>query len=159
SHDSSARPARERSASGIAGAVGAGARGGARPSRSATPERTAGAEGSVMGRRPGGSGDAARPSQAPFWRGVVEATRRSEQGQSRRSCLSRNRCPVDPGGHARADNPNPEQPVNLAHAKVAQLMIPVDDFDKGVAFYRDTLGIPFLFAAPPQMAFFNCGGI
>ena len=40
-----------------------------------------------------------------------------------------------------------------------QLLIPVDDFDKGVGFYRDVLGIPFLFAAPPQMAFFNCGGI
>ena len=49
--------------------------------------------------------------------------------------------------------------MNLANAKVAQFLIPVDDFDKGVAFYRDTLGIPFLFAAPPQMAFFNCGGI
>src|SRR5437773_8212375 len=49
--------------------------------------------------------------------------------------------------------------MNLANAKIGQLLIPVEDFDKGVAFYRDTLGIPFLFAAPPQMAFFNCGGI
>jgi predicted enzyme related to lactoylglutathione lyase len=49
--------------------------------------------------------------------------------------------------------------MNLANAKVAQLLIPVEDFDKGVAFYRDVLGIPFLFAAPPQMAFFNCGGV
>ena len=49
--------------------------------------------------------------------------------------------------------------MNLANAKIAQLLIPVADFDKGVAFYRDTLGIPFLFAAPPQMAFFDCGGV
>lgn len=49
--------------------------------------------------------------------------------------------------------------MNLANATIAQLMIPVEDFEKGVAFYRDTLGIPFLFAAPPQMAFFNCGGV
>jgi predicted enzyme related to lactoylglutathione lyase len=49
--------------------------------------------------------------------------------------------------------------MNLANAKIAQLLIPIGDFDAGVAFYRDTLGIPFLFAAPPQMAFFNCGGI
>jgi methylmalonyl-CoA/ethylmalonyl-CoA epimerase len=49
--------------------------------------------------------------------------------------------------------------MNLANAKVAQLLIPVEDFDKGVAFYRDVLGIPFLFAAPPQMAFFNCSGV
>jgi predicted enzyme related to lactoylglutathione lyase len=49
--------------------------------------------------------------------------------------------------------------MNLAQATVAQLLIPVEDFDKGVAFYRDVLGIPHLFSAPPQMAFFNCGGI
>jgi methylmalonyl-CoA/ethylmalonyl-CoA epimerase len=49
--------------------------------------------------------------------------------------------------------------MNLENAKVAQFMLPVDDFDKGVAFYRDVLGLPFLFAAPPQMAFFNCGGV
>jgi predicted enzyme related to lactoylglutathione lyase len=49
--------------------------------------------------------------------------------------------------------------MNLANARIGQLLIPVDEFDQGVAFYRDTLGIPFLFSAPPQMAFFNCGGI
>jgi len=49
--------------------------------------------------------------------------------------------------------------MNLSNATVAQLLIPVEDFDKGIAFYRDVLGIPFLFAAPPQMAFFDCGGI
>jgi len=48
---------------------------------------------------------------------------------------------------------------NLSNASVAQLMIPVDDFDRGVAFYRDVLGIPFLFAAPPQMAFFMSGSV
>ena len=49
--------------------------------------------------------------------------------------------------------------MNLANAKIAQLLIPVDDLEKGVAFYRDVLGIPFLFAAPPQMAFFDCAGV
>jgi methylmalonyl-CoA/ethylmalonyl-CoA epimerase len=49
--------------------------------------------------------------------------------------------------------------MNLANAKVGQLLIPIDDFEKGVAFYRDILGLPFLFAAPPQMAFFDCGGV
>jgi methylmalonyl-CoA/ethylmalonyl-CoA epimerase len=49
--------------------------------------------------------------------------------------------------------------MNLANAKVAQLLIPVEDFEKGVAFYRDVLGLRFLFAAPPQMAFFDCGGV
>ena len=49
--------------------------------------------------------------------------------------------------------------MNLANATIAQLMIPVDDLDRGVSFYRDVLGIPFLFAAPPQMAFFMCGSV
>lgn len=39
--------------------------------------------------------------------------------------------------------------MDLAKAEVAQLMIPVDDFERGSAFYRDTLGIPLLFVAPP----------
>ena len=49
--------------------------------------------------------------------------------------------------------------MTLANAKVGQLLIPVEDFESGVAFYRDVLGLPFLFAAPPQMAFFDCGGV
>ena len=49
--------------------------------------------------------------------------------------------------------------MNLSEATVGQLLIPVDDFDRGVAFYRDVLGLPFLFAAPPQMALFMCGAI
>jgi len=49
--------------------------------------------------------------------------------------------------------------VNLADARVAQLLIPVEDFERGIAFYRDTLGLPFLFSAPPQMAFFQCGDV
>ena len=49
--------------------------------------------------------------------------------------------------------------MNLSDATVAQIMIPVENFEKGVSFYRDTLGIPFLFSAPPQMAFFMCGSV
>jgi len=49
--------------------------------------------------------------------------------------------------------------MNLENARLAQVLIPVDDFDKGITFYRDVLGIPFLFSAPPQMAFFNCSGV
>jgi methylmalonyl-CoA/ethylmalonyl-CoA epimerase len=53
----------------------------------------------------------------------------------------------------------PEDAVNLSDATVGQLLIPVEDFDRGIAFYRDVLGLPFLFAAPPQMAFFSCGPV
>jgi methylmalonyl-CoA/ethylmalonyl-CoA epimerase len=49
--------------------------------------------------------------------------------------------------------------MNLSNAKIVQLLIPVDGFESGVAFYRDVLGLPLLFSAPPQMAFFNCGGL
>ncbi len=48
---------------------------------------------------------------------------------------------------------------NLADATVTQFLIPVDDFERSVSFYRDVLGIPLLFSAPPQMAFFQCGAV
>ena len=35
----------------------------------------------------------------------------------------------------------------------------VKDVPRAVAFYRDTLGMRFLFQAPPALAFFDCGGI
>ena len=49
--------------------------------------------------------------------------------------------------------------MNLAESTITQLLIPIDDFERGLAFYRDVLGLPFLFAAPPQMAFFQCGAV
>ena len=49
--------------------------------------------------------------------------------------------------------------MNLVDATVTQLLIPIEDFARGVAFYRDVLGLPLLFAAPPQMAFFQCGAV
>ena len=49
--------------------------------------------------------------------------------------------------------------MNLANATIGQVMVPIDDFDRGVAFYKDVLGLPFLFVAPPQMAFFMCGSV
>jgi methylmalonyl-CoA/ethylmalonyl-CoA epimerase len=33
------------------------------------------------------------------------------------------------------------------------------EIDRAVAFYRDVLGLPLLFQVPPNMAFFDCGGI
>ncbi len=47
----------------------------------------------------------------------------------------------------------------LAKSTVGQIHISVTDLDRSVAFYRDTLGIPFLFSVPGQpMAFLDCGG-
>ncbi len=48
--------------------------------------------------------------------------------------------------------------MDLSNSTIGQLMIPIEDFERGVAFYQSTLGLPLLFAAP-QMAFFMCGGV
>ena len=42
---------------------------------------------------------------------------------------------------------------------IGQIAVPVSDIDRAVAFYRDTLGMPFLFQAPPGLGFFDCGGV
>ncbi len=48
------------------------------------------------------------------------------------------------------------QPFGLS--AIGQIFVRARDLDRAVRFYRDTLGMPFLFQAPPQMAFFQCGG-
>lgn len=40
---------------------------------------------------------------------------------------------------------------------LAQLAITVADLDRAVAFYRDVLGLQFLFSAPPGLAFLQAG--
>ena len=42
---------------------------------------------------------------------------------------------------------------------IGQVAINVQDLERAIEFYRDVLGLEFLFSAPPQMAFFNCGGV
>jgi methylmalonyl-CoA/ethylmalonyl-CoA epimerase len=42
---------------------------------------------------------------------------------------------------------------------IGQIALPVSDLDKAIAFYRDVLGMEFLFKAPPGLGFFNCNGI
>lgn len=37
--------------------------------------------------------------------------------------------------------------------QIGQIAITVQDLDRAVAFYRDTLGLTFLFQAPPGLAF------
>ena len=43
--------------------------------------------------------------------------------------------------------------------KIGQIAVSVHDLKRAVVFYRDVLGMQFLFQAPPGLAFFNCGGI
>jgi methylmalonyl-CoA/ethylmalonyl-CoA epimerase len=43
--------------------------------------------------------------------------------------------------------------------QIGQIAIPVTDIDRAVAFYRDVLGMQFLFQAPPSLGFFDCDGV
>lgn len=44
-------------------------------------------------------------------------------------------------------------------SRIHQISMRAHDVDRAVGFYRDILGLPFLFAAPPALAFFDCGGV
>jgi methylmalonyl-CoA/ethylmalonyl-CoA epimerase len=49
-----------------------------------------------------------------------------------------------------------DTPTSLA--RIGQIALPARDLDRAVAFYRDVLGIPFLFRVP-NLAFFDCAGV
>lgn len=46
-------------------------------------------------------------------------------------------------------------PLNPSH--IVQIAIPIQDLARARRFYGDTLGLPFLFDAPPGLSFFQCG--
>jgi methylmalonyl-CoA/ethylmalonyl-CoA epimerase len=48
--------------------------------------------------------------------------------------------------------------TNLAQSRIGQVAIVCKDVARATAFYRDSLGLRFLFAAGPNLAFFDCGG-
>ena len=50
-------------------------------------------------------------------------------------------------------------PSPLQLSQIGQIALPVRDLSRAVRFYRETLGMKFLFEAPPALAFFDCGGI
>lgn len=50
-------------------------------------------------------------------------------------------------------------PGHFGLERIGQIAVTVHDLDRAIRFYRDTLGMRFLFQAPPQMAFFDCGGV
>jgi methylmalonyl-CoA/ethylmalonyl-CoA epimerase len=49
-------------------------------------------------------------------------------------------------------------PASLGIQNIGQISIIVKDLQRATAFYRDVLGLTFLFAAP-NLAFFDCGGV
>jgi methylmalonyl-CoA/ethylmalonyl-CoA epimerase len=44
-------------------------------------------------------------------------------------------------------------------SQIGQIAMPVRDVEKAIAFYRDILGMRFLFKAPPGLGFFDCAGV
>lgn len=42
---------------------------------------------------------------------------------------------------------------------IGQIAVHATNIERATAFYRDVLGLPFLFAAPPGLAFFQCGTV
>src|SRR4029077_15920843 len=53
----------------------------------------------------------------------------------------------------------PTATTQFSLSTIGQIFIRAKDLDRAVRFYRDTLGMAFLFQAPPQMAFFKCGEV
>lgn len=48
-------------------------------------------------------------------------------------------------------------PAEFGLSRIGQIAVPVHDVERATAFYRDVLKLPFLFSAPPGLAFFQCG--
>lgn len=49
--------------------------------------------------------------------------------------------------------------ARLGLDRVGQIAVPVSDIERAIKFYRDSLGMRFLFQAPPGLAFFDLSGI
>jgi catechol 2,3-dioxygenase-like lactoylglutathione lyase family enzyme len=50
-------------------------------------------------------------------------------------------------------------PASPGVREIGQIAVTVKNLPKAIDFYRNTLGLPFLFEAPPSLAFFDCGAI
>ena len=48
--------------------------------------------------------------------------------------------------------------TQLRLSQIGQIALTVGDLDRAIQFYRDTLGMQFLFQAP-NLAFFDCSGV
>ena len=54
---------------------------------------------------------------------------------------------------------DPAMTTQLELTQIGQIAINVTDLQRAVAFYRDILGMRFLFQAPGGLAFFDIGGV
>ena len=46
---------------------------------------------------------------------------------------------------------------SIGAQSIGQIALPVQDIDRATDFYRDVIGLDFLFSAPPGLSFFRCG--
>ena len=49
--------------------------------------------------------------------------------------------------------------TDMGIGRIHQISMRAHNIERAVRFYRDALGLPLLFTAPPGLAFFNCGGV
>jgi methylmalonyl-CoA/ethylmalonyl-CoA epimerase len=49
--------------------------------------------------------------------------------------------------------------ASLGLTQIGQIAVPVSDLERAIHFYRDTLGMRFLFQAPPGLGFFDLSGV
>jgi len=47
----------------------------------------------------------------------------------------------------------------ISPSRIKQIAVPVNSIAEARNFYRDVLGLRFLFDAPPSLTFFECGGV
>lgn len=50
-------------------------------------------------------------------------------------------------------------PPDFALSEIGQIGLSVRDVGAAIVFYRDVLGLEYLFSAPPGLAFFMAGGV
>jgi methylmalonyl-CoA/ethylmalonyl-CoA epimerase len=54
---------------------------------------------------------------------------------------------------------NKSKSTGTALDQIGQIAVPVTDIERSITFYRDVLGMRFLFKAPPGLGFFDCAGV
>jgi methylmalonyl-CoA/ethylmalonyl-CoA epimerase len=49
--------------------------------------------------------------------------------------------------------------AGIGITRLGQIQIRAHDVERAASFYQDVLGLKLLFKAPPNLAFFDCGGV
>jgi methylmalonyl-CoA/ethylmalonyl-CoA epimerase len=80
--------------------------------------------------------------------GLLSHVARSARGISLTSCM------LDPERDMGPATPS----SRVALSAIGQIAITVTGIDRAIGFYRDVLGLPFLFQAP-NLGFFDCSGV